>query len=677
MSYAANHEPRSLASRPLRTIACIALALLFATRLEGRPAPANKPAAAGKPEAWVEVTTPHFSVISNDGERSARRIADQFEQIRVLYSRALPRNLRLDPGIPIVIIAVKNEKSLSQMVPEYWAEKGHTHPAGIFLPGAEKNFIALRTDVEGEFPYLTIYHEYVHLIVNLNFQHFPLWLNEGFATFLGSATVAGKSGRLGQPNESELRILSRTKLLPLDLLFRVGHDSPYYNEAEKTNVFYAQSWALVHYLMTDEVRKKKDNQLDKYIGLVEGGGDPVDSAKVAFGDLNQLKKDLDAYASGTSFTAYAVDLPEPAGAKPYSFRAVPQAEAVATLGEFDISRGQMDPARTKIEEAIRLDPKLAVTQESMGLLLFRENKRDEAQKYFSHAVALDSKNALTYYYDGMLLLTSETIEEDPDEARDALEKAVALKPELTPAWDALATLYSREPATLPKAVEAAERAVKTMPGEPRYQFNFAVILLRAGFYDDARAVAQRVAKSADATVAAATAQLLQQIEHGQQNDSDSSNSVQVRASRASSAKTAGTDSAASNPPEPVLKKRAVGESNRAAQTSAASDAAPSSTREVPATVTPARAYSMIGAVAAADCANAPQMQITLQAGKIVMRLHAADVDKIEFKSGPGGSSPGKTTCGQLQGQKARISYQLVAGKAWDGEILSIAIENSL
>lgn len=83
---------------------------------------------------------------------------------------------------------------------------------------------------------------------------------------------------------------------------------------------------------------------------------------------------------------------------------------------------------------------------------------------------------------------------------------------------------------------------------------------------------------------------------------------------------------------------------------------------------------MIGAVAAADCA-APQMQITLQAGKIVMHLHAVDIDKVEFKGGPGGVA-GKTACSQLQGHKARVRYQLVSGKAWDGEILSITIENS-
>src|ERR1700689_2170039 len=169
------------ARRPHRLLVSLGFVLFASGSLGSGPAPADKP------DTWVEIATPHFTVLCNDGEKTARRIGQHFEQIRILYSKALSRNLRLDPGIPIVIIAARNEKSLSQIIPAYWAQKGHTHPSGLFLPSPEKNYIALRTDVEGEFPYLTVYHEYVHLILNLNFQHIPQWINEGYATFLGSA----------------------------------------------------------------------------------------------------------------------------------------------------------------------------------------------------------------------------------------------------------------------------------------------------------------------------------------------------------------------------------------------------------------------------------------------------------------------------------------------------------
>ncbi len=38
-------------------------------------------------------------------------------------------------------------------------------------------------------------------------------------------------------------------MLPLRTLFEVDHKSPHYNEKNKTSIFYAQSWALMHYLI--------------------------------------------------------------------------------------------------------------------------------------------------------------------------------------------------------------------------------------------------------------------------------------------------------------------------------------------------------------------------------------------------------------------------------------------
>jgi tetratricopeptide (TPR) repeat protein len=614
-------------------------------------------------------------VLCNDGEKTARRIAQQFEQIRILYSKALSHNLRLDPGIPIVIIAAKNEKSLSQIIPEYWAQKGHTHPAGLFLPGAEKNYIAIRTDVGGEFPYLTIYHEYVHLIINLNFQHFPLWLNEGYATFLGSAVLLPNSGQFGQANESELYVLQQTKLLPLDVLFRVGPDSPYYNEAEKTNVFYAESWALVHYLMTDDSRKKA-GQLGKYMALTENGEDPVDAAKSAFGDLGQLKKDLDYYVSRTAYVMFTVGLPAPVDSNSFPVRIVPTAEVDATLGEFDVNRRQLENARAKIEEALRLDPNLAPAQESMGLLLFREGKRSEAQKYFSRAVALDSKSALTYYYDGMLLTSGGAEQEDADEAQAALEKAVALKPELAPAWDALARLYVSDPQNLSKALNAAERAVKAMPGEPRYRFNLAVVLLRMNKFDDARAIVQGVGKSADQALAMQAEQFLGQIDRAQQYYSSRGNGAAEVARPEVNRGLKGTETTVLDRPAPVMKRRT--EEQSASSANAPRDLAQvaTPTAGVPVTANSTHAYSMVGTIAAVTCANAPQMQITLQSIGIVMRLHAADFAKIEIKAGAGSAAAAKPSCLQFAGKKARISYQLASEKSWDGEIVSVEFQNT-
>jgi len=644
-------------SRYLCALSASVIAVLFAVFAWGKPSPVDKP------EIWTEIQTPHFIVASNDGENIARRIADQFEQIRFLYSKALNSGLKLDPGIPILIFAVRSEKALSQLIPEYWAQKGHTHPAGLFVPGQEKNYIALRTDVEAEFPYLPIYHEYVHLIINLNYQHFPLWLNEGFADFLGSATLTGKGGKLGQPSSWNLELLQQTKLLPLETLFKVDHRSPYYNEANKTTIFYAESWALVHYLMLDPERQKS-HALSNYISFVENGADPVEAAARAFGDLGQLQKALQSYINRTSYMEYSVALPAKADTKDYSVRTISAAEAQARLGDFDLYRGQLDAARKKLEEAIRLDPDLAAAQESMGLLLFRQDERYGAEKYFARAVALDSKSALAYFYHAMLLTSEGSDEEKMAEARTALEKAVALNPALGSAWSNLALLYANG-GTLEKALGAAKRAVDTMPGEAHFQYNLAVVLARMERFDDARTIALKLQASGDAETVSVAGKFLTQLDQAQQyaaykkmNEANSAAATAINHDAKSSAES----------PPPVLRSRTQNTAN-----AVTSDGAASSTDATDPPSAPAgpRAYSMVGTITDVSCTDAPQVQITLKAQTIVMHLHASDVTHLMIKPTPV-KSP---ACQGLRGRTARITYQLVTEQKWDGEIQAVELRD--
>jgi tetratricopeptide (TPR) repeat protein len=627
----------------------------------------SNPFPADKPEIWTEVQTPHFIVTSDDGENTARRIADQFEQIRFLYSKTLNRGLKLDPGFPILIFAARNEKSLSQLIPEYWTQKGHTHPAGLFVPGPEKNYIALRTDVEAEFPYLPIYHEYVHLIINLNYEHFPLWLNEGFADFLGSATLTGKGGKLGQPSSSDLFLLQQTNLLPLEVLFKVDHQSPYYNEANKTTIFYAESWALVHYLMLDP-EKQKNQALSKYISFVESGADPVEAATRAFGDLGQLQKALQSYINRTSYMEYSVALPAKAEAKDYSVRTISAADAQARLGDFDLYRGQLDAAHKKLEEAIRLDPDLAAAQESMGLLLFRQNERYGAEKYFARAVALDSKSALAYFYHAMLLTSEGSDEEQIAGARTALEKAVALNPGLGSAWSNLALLYANDGA-FDNALNAAKRAVDTMPGDPHFQFNLAFVLARMERYDEARGIARKLRTSGDADVVSLTAKFLTQLDQAQQyttykkmNESNPAAATAVNHEAQSSAESAA----------PLLKRKTQSTASPASADNAASTAA----TDVSSAPAGPRAYSMVGTITDVNCAAAPQIRMTLKAQALVMRLHSGDFSQVAIKSAGTNSAAKNAGCASLRGRSAHVSYRLVSERDWDGEIVSIEFRDA-
>ncbi len=100
-------------------------------------------------------------VFSNAGEREARRIADQFEQIRGLFHAAFA-TLRVDPAQPVLILAAKNENTMKMLLPEDWEVKGHVHPAGLYQQGEDKHYVILRVDSSGENPFHALYHEYTH-----------------------------------------------------------------------------------------------------------------------------------------------------------------------------------------------------------------------------------------------------------------------------------------------------------------------------------------------------------------------------------------------------------------------------------------------------------------------------------------------------------------------------------
>src|SRR5260370_41916954 len=105
-----------------------------------------------------------------------------------MCSSAFP-SLRCDPPQPLVMVAEKNEKHIRLFLPEEWEVKGHIPHAGMYQPAQDKDYVVLRLDTEGDNPFHTLYHEYTHALLRLNFSNLPLWLNEGLAEFFGTSTL--------------------------------------------------------------------------------------------------------------------------------------------------------------------------------------------------------------------------------------------------------------------------------------------------------------------------------------------------------------------------------------------------------------------------------------------------------------------------------------------------------
>jgi len=196
-------------------------------------------------DTWTSVRSQNFHLVGNAPEKEIRQVATRLEQFRHAFSRIF-RRARLADSVPTTVVVFKDQDSYRPFNPRAGA--------GYFQPGEDVNYITLagaRRQAE-ENPFGTIFHEYMHLLVKNNVSaNVPAWLNEGLAEFYSTLEVKadGAAVDVGKPIAPHVFYLREQKMLPLRTLFGVDYSSPHYNERSKRGVFYAQSWALVHYLI--------------------------------------------------------------------------------------------------------------------------------------------------------------------------------------------------------------------------------------------------------------------------------------------------------------------------------------------------------------------------------------------------------------------------------------------
>jgi TonB family protein len=440
-----------------------------------------------KHENWVEVHSPNFIVVSNAGEKQARKAALQFEEIRAVFRQSLPV-ARNHPSPVITVLAVRDEGSMRELLPEYWS-KSHSHPAGMFAAQLNQFYAAVQLDAPGTNPYETFYHEYYHTISLPYVPDLPLWLAEGLAEFFGHTNIEEKVVGMGEADPVLLQELRNGSLIPLNVLFQVDRSSPYYNEANKTSIFYAESWALAHYLMIGD-RMAHKSMLTAYLSALEQGNSPNEAGTIAFGDLKKLESDLQNYIHGAAY--YHLTLPTPKfNDDELKFRLLSDAEAGAYRGGFSVVRGRYQDATATLEEALRLDPKVALAYQYLALTQFFEGQRDKALESASKSIALDPRNAFTRYMRAFLQTGGSVMGSGDPQTEDDLRQAIAINPDFTPPYGLLAVYFAATGRNLDEALALAHKAISFEPGNSNYQLALAQVLVRRNKLDEAELAAKR------------------------------------------------------------------------------------------------------------------------------------------------------------------------------------------
>jgi tetratricopeptide (TPR) repeat protein len=472
---------------------------------------------------WVSIRTKNFFLIGNGNEKDIRQVALKLEQFREAFTILFPK-IRFNTPVPTTVVVFKSKSSYAPFRPS-------PNLAGYFQPGPDVNYITLTTDVGSSDPYAVklsgsqdpftvIFHEYTHLLVNNTFKSAPLWFNEGLAEYYSTFKMEDQQKfALGTAIGNHVYLLRDSKMLPLKTLFEVDHTSPHYNESKKQGIFYAQSWAFLHYMLIG--KSGKAEQFTKFLDLTAANVPKEEAFQQAFGmSYDAMEKELRNYVKQDRYNVLnghftnKLDIDTSAQATPLT-----EAEAQAYLGDLLLHSYRKD-AYLYLQKALQLDPNLGMAHASLGMAYFREGKVAEARASLERALALNSQNYLAHYYYAYTLSRlapgGPSVTYTPElsaNIREHLQKAIALRPDFPESYNLLAFVSLATGENLQEAISSLKQILSASPGRHDFAFTLAQLYARTGDYKTARQMLEQISKSdAEDHLRQASEMMLKQVQ---------------------------------------------------------------------------------------------------------------------------------------------------------------------
>lgn len=383
--------------------------------------------AAGHAADWWEASTDHFVVLSETSKEEAQDLAVDLERfdeaMRYMAGLSLDGE-ELPEAAKLTVYQFGDTDDIGYLA-------GSRGVAGFFIPRAGQSVafvparevrpdgLGTRTRSGNLSAGVVLFHEYAHYFM---YQHaaaaYPAWYREGFAEVYGTVDLIENGFRIGSPATHRADVLRHLNSYPVEKLL----DPPEEMDGEDLAQTYAMGWLLSHYLTFSDERK---GQLSRYLDLVNEGSSSREAAKQAFGDLEQLNRDLDRHRRGravgieVTFADYSPPEAE--------LRKLTAAEEAMMSLHIQSTRGvDEDEALELVPEAREL---VASYSQSVPVLLaaveaeFDAGNHDRAEALAQKALELDSTSDRAHLYLAKIALLR--AEEDPSQFPIARREFIA------------------------------------------------------------------------------------------------------------------------------------------------------------------------------------------------------------------------------------------------------------
>ncbi|HJV60795.1 MAG TPA: tetratricopeptide repeat protein [Albitalea sp.] len=451
-----------------RMAACMALAL-------------GACASTGARADWTLLQTEHFSLYTQRDDDAVRMNLRQLEVFRWMALKLMgadERSVRAQARFDIYVLNGR----LRRLFPGLGEDTRGIYAScsdGAAAYGTHGNEINRLEDWD----LIVLQHEYAH---HLMFQYatmsYPAWYVEGFAEYISTSVFAEGSISLGRRSFARTSELAPWQSGGYEEVLR--WQSSKGNSNNDISTFYAPSWLLVHYMLSDDERAKK---LNDYFVRIGAGEDPVAAFELATGiavvDLpKRLKRHLREMAV---LRLKGDDMPRPViRAFDLGQDAADYVLATAQLTCTDRDRAQpvLAKLRALAPDPARASPGLRLTLASAEA---RFGDPVSAIALLDAIVAADAGSAEAHYLLGRAWtrraekLSGHEEAAAREQARANLFKAYRLRKDHAPTLYHLARALSPDGPS-PNAVNAARAARLLAPAVPDYAVLEAQLDLQLG-----------------------------------------------------------------------------------------------------------------------------------------------------------------------------------------------------
>jgi tetratricopeptide (TPR) repeat protein len=270
-------------------------------------------------------------------------------------------------------------------------------------------------------------------------------------------------------------------MMPVRELLSITDVKPLLDEDNRSNLFYAQSWALVHLLLN---RDPERQGMARYKALSEKGVSQEEAVTSAFGvDVATLDKELNQYVRQLALTAMQWKLPTAVTTDALVAHQIADGLAAPYLAHMQFRVRRYDEAEQRAIAALAAAPRSATANAVTAALRLHQDRLDEAW------AALSTDHAYDDFFDHYMIAS---IVDDylraagPDDDHAGMAQkmfrqhslaAAGLRPRVSQAWHFVAQAHARLD-ELDGAAKAIERALGMAPANEHYIFTWAEVLAR-------------------------------------------------------------------------------------------------------------------------------------------------------------------------------------------------------